>query len=255
MKTFAWFVAASALAVATAASDAQAQGASSVASRVNAVRDGTVQMMFAPRPGVCGDGNGSVWVQDGGWNRGQLCIVGPVRVNLSRANGQTVTIRKCVACKPRVLASPDVDLGEVNATEAAKYLLDIARQSGTRNSDEAVSAAAFADADNLDADFVRLIRDEDAMLEARRQALFWLGQGDGPTKSLIDLYGGLQPQSLREHFTFVLSQRRDDESVNKLIDIARNDRDSKVRKQAMFWLGQSKDPRAVKFFRDVLSPR
>jgi hypothetical protein len=211
MRTFAWFAAASTLAVATAASDARGQ---SVASRVNAVRDGTVQMMFAPRPGVCGDGHGSVWVQDRGWSRGQLCIVGPVRVNLSRSNGQTVTIRKCVACKPRVLAAPDVDLGEVNATEAAKYLLDIARQSGTRNSDEAVSAAAFADADNLDADFVRLIRDEDAMLEARRQALFWLGQGDGSTKALIDLYGELKPQSLRELFTFVLSQRRDDESVN-----------------------------------------
>jgi len=25
-----------------------------------------------------------------------------------------------------------------------------------------------------------------------------------------------------------------------------------VRKQAMFWLGQSNDPRAVKFFEDVL---
>jgi hypothetical protein len=28
-----------------------------------------------------------------------------------------------------------------------------------------------------------------------------------------------------------------------------------VRKEAMFWLGQSKDPRATKFFEDLLAAR
>ena len=32
------------------------------------------------------------------------------------------------------------------------------------------------------------------------------------------------------------------------------DRDSQIRKQAMFWLGQSKDPKATKFLRDLLIP-
>ena len=40
-----------------------------------------------------------------------------------------------------------------------------------------------------------------------------------------------------------------------LIDIARSNRNPAVRKQAMFWLGQSNDPRAVKFFEDVLLKR
>jgi hypothetical protein len=40
--------------------------------------------------------------------------------------------------------------------------------------------------------------------------------------------------------------------VPKLIDIARNHRNPEVRKQAMFWLGQSKDARATKFFEDIL---
>ncbi len=44
-----------------------------------------------------------------------------------------------------------------------------------------------------------------------------------------------------------------DEGVPKLIEIARTNRNPVVRKQAMFWLGQSKDPRAVKFFEDVLT--
>ena len=37
----------------------------------------------------------------------------------------------------------------------------------------------------------------------------------------------------------------------KLMDVARN-RNQEVRKEAMFWLGQSHDPRAVKFFEDIL---
>jgi hypothetical protein len=36
------------------------------------------------------------------------------------------------------------------------------------------------------------------------------------------------------------------------MDVARNNRNPEVRKQAMFWLGQSKDPRAVQFFEDIL---
>jgi HEAT repeat protein len=53
---------------------------------------------------------------------------------------------------------------------------------------------------------------------------------------------------------FALSQLPRDEGVPKLIDVARNNRNREVRRQAMFWLGQSNDPRALKFFEEVLQP-
>ena len=37
-----------------------------------------------------------------------------------------------------------------------------------------------------------------------------------------------------------------------LINVARTNANPAVRKQAMFWLGQSKDPRALEFFDSVL---
>jgi len=37
--------------------------------------------------------------------------------------------------------------------------------------------------------------------------------------------------------------------VPKLIEIAQNNRNPAVRKQAMFWLGQSNDPRALQFLK------
>jgi hypothetical protein len=117
-----------------------------------------------------------------------------------------------------------------------------------------MSGAVFANAADLSPELSRLVRDRDAGIETRKQALFWFGQGNAPTKDLVRLYDSLDARSLREHFTFVVSQRRDDEAVDKLIDIARTDRDSQIRKQAMFWLGQTKHPRAIKFFHDVLVP-
>ena len=40
--------------------------------------------------------------------------------------------------------------------------------------------------------------------------------------------------------------------VPKLIEVARTHRNPAVKKQAMFWLGQSRDPRALAFFEEVL---
>jgi hypothetical protein len=44
-----------------------------------------------------------------------------------------------------------------------------------------------------------------------------------------------------------------EEGVPLLIDVARKNRNPVVRKQAMFWLGQSNDPRALQFFEEVLA--
>ena len=51
---------------------------------------------------------------------------------------------------------------------------------------------------------------------------------------------------------FALSRLPKDEGVPLLIEIARNNRNREVRKQAMFWLGQSRDPRAISFFEQIL---
>ena len=57
---------------------------------------------------------------------------------------------------------------------------------------------------------------------------------------------------VKKKAVFALSQLPRDEGVPKLIDVARNNRNPAVRKQAIFWLGQSHDPRAAQFFEDIL---
>jgi HEAT repeat protein len=96
--------------------------------------------------------------------------------------------------------------------------------------------------------------DDSETEHTRQQAMFWLGQGRSPTDDLVRLYDRLSSSpSLRSHYTFVLSQRRDSQALDKLIDVAQHDPDKTVRHQALFWIGQSKDPRALAFIRDLVT--
>jgi len=198
---------------------------------------------------------GSVWTRDArrDVDSPRSCIGGPIRVAIGRDNGVTVSVRTRVGGQWSASGS-ETDIGSVPPDEAARYFLGLSRELSGRNSNEAMSAAVFADAGDISPELGRLVRDRDVGPETRKQALFWFGQGDAPTKSLVQLYDNLDARSLREHFAFVVSQRHDNEAIDKLIDLARTDRDAEVRKQAMFWLGQTKDPRAIKFFHDVLVP-
>src|SRR3954466_3937998 len=96
--------------------------------------------------------------------------------------------------------------------------------------------------------------DDNESEHTRQQAMFWLGQGRSATDDLVRLYDRLSSSaSLRSHYTFVLSQRHDGQALDKLIDVAQRDPDKSVRHQALFWLGQSKNPRALAFIRDLVT--
>jgi HEAT repeat protein len=51
---------------------------------------------------------------------------------------------------------------------------------------------------------------------------------------------------------FALSQRPQEEGVPVLIRIARTNPHGEIRKSAIFWLGQSEDPRALALFEELL---
>jgi HEAT repeat protein len=91
-------------------------------------------------------------------------------------------------------------------------------------------------------------------LEARKRALFWAGQQRaGRVDELVALDARLEGSELRRHYTFVLSQRSEDAAVDRLIAIARGDADRAVRRQAIFWLGQSRSARARAYLESVVA--
>lgn len=89
-------------------------------------------------------------------------------------------------------------------------------------------------------------------IELRKRALFWAGQGSASIGELVRLYDGITDREMREQLVFVYSQRNEREAMDKMIDIARRDSDPEIRKRAMFWIGQSKDPRATQLIQEIL---
>jgi hypothetical protein len=89
----------------------------------------------------------------------------------------------------------------------------------------------------------------------RGDALFWLAQraGDKVAATIRERIDQDPDTEVKKKAVFALSQLPKDEGVPLLIQVARTNKTPAVRRQAMFWLGQSKDPRAVDFFAEVLA--
>ena len=95
-------------------------------------------------------------------------------------------------------------------------------------------------------------KDTTGSIELRKRALFWAGQRNGALPDLIALYGSTTDRDMREQLVFVYSQSRDRAAADKLFDIAKNDPDPELRKKALFWLGQSNDPRVMQLLQDII---
>lgn len=95
----------------------------------------------------------------------------------------------------------------------------------------------------------------DKSTHVRGQALFWLAQSAQKKLASEAIANAIEndPETeVKKKAVFALSQLSNGEGVTKLIDVAKSNRNPEVRKQALFWLGQSKDPRALQFIEDVL---
>jgi HEAT repeat protein len=91
-------------------------------------------------------------------------------------------------------------------------------------------------------------------VELRKKALFWAGQMGVAIPEVSRLYDRMNDTDMREQIIFVLSQRqRDPAAIDKLFDIARNEKDAELRKKAIFWLGQSRDPRVQQFLIELIN--
>lgn len=59
---------------------------------------------------------------------------------------------------------------------------------------------------------------------------------------------------MQDQLLYVYGSRRETEATDKLLDIAKNEKNPELRRKAISWLGQRKnDPRVTKFLLDLLS--
>jgi HEAT repeat protein len=86
---------------------------------------------------------------------------------------------------------------------------------------------------------------EDRDSDVRAQALFWLAQTnvEGAGEWIVGRLDTEQDDHVREQAVFALSQLND--GTDWLLKLLRSKRDTETIRRALFWLGQSKDPRAL----------
>jgi len=239
--------------------------------RILAVREGTVRLSYEVREGICGDGesfirdrsrgednittfdDGNVRWSGKSW-RSRPCIPGPARVAITKSDGEVTRLRLYVGGEWTGSSGTITDLGMISAPVAAKALVSLANRA--YNADKAIYAAIIADSAVVWPELLALAKDSRARTPTRKQAVFWLSQaaGDEATKGLSELAEDeAEDREVRDQAVFALSQLDHNEGVPILIRIAKTNRDPKIRRKALFWLGQSDDPRALKLFEEILT--
>lgn len=136
-------------------------------------------------------------------------------------------------------------MGQQQSAEAAKVLLNtVYNDKSPKVRENAVFGLYLVEREEGDDALVRLAR-KGKDKNIRKKAVFWLGQR--AVKRTAELLGDIIEEDtdfdVQKAAVFALSQHPG--GVDKLIKIAETHRSLNVRKQAIFWLGQSDDPRAL----------
>jgi HEAT repeat protein len=167
-----------------------------------------------------------------------------VRIYARSAGGRIDRFRTLSATCPVETATPIRDLGRVAEDESARWLVDLVKQgtggASTRHHDieDDVLAALAVNRGNPARDGLAGIARNDARIETRKQAVFWLAllrgrEGADITSSIMF---NDKNADVREHAAFSLSQSEAPRAAADLIRLGNTDPDSEVRAQAWFWL-------------------
>jgi len=259
---------------------APACGAQSLADRVNGAPAGAVQFSFGARPGVCGNGRGSI--QTGGSTsygsftvgyattssndviRTEACQNGPVHVVVDRAGRDIIAIQTYVG-EPQPPAAPPAataaNLGRVGGQQAADYLLDVASRAEGRVGRDAIFPATIADSASTTDRLIVIAKSQSLSRDTRRAALTHMGNSVPagqvlPTRAADAMVAIARDetdnQSVRQQALSVLSRLEHGVGIPALVELSRQQGYSWLAKEAIAALSRSGDPRAREFLRTTV---
>jgi hypothetical protein len=170
-----------------------------------------------------------------------------VRVYAHTVSGKIDRLRVLSTTCPVETAGPINDLGRVADDDSARWLLNLAaqRDSGAnsrRGDDEdGVLSALAVNRGDVARDGLAGIARNDARIETRKQAVFWMALMRG--REGADIASSImftdRNAEVREHAAFALAQSEAPRATADLIRLGNTDRDAEVRAQAWFWLAHT----------------
>ena len=250
----------------------------SIAQRVTRAPDGIVRVQYASRAGACGNGRDmiglgqaffteSIQSYGGSWTAAQ-CKPGPVRVALSVVGGRVTQLKTYVGGSWSAGAGRITDLGTVPPSEAAAYFFGLVPQlDGSGKRERLLLPAVLADDPNAVPRLTALARDAARPRDIRRESIHWMGLlGDASVVRTLVGFVRQAPASLVRGddddegpgeegigtaAVAALSFVQNHAGIPALIDLAR-DGQAWSRRGAVFWLGQSGDPRALAVLHTII---
>jgi HEAT repeats len=246
--------------------------AQSLATRINAVREGRVSFMFAAREGVCGNGRSFISIgsdvhigsysfsSDG--RTSEPCQRGPVRVVLDRADGGVIDVNTYVGNPAGESGTIDggTSVGTVRAADAAQYLLGLAATAEGKPGRDAILPAVLADSVDVAPQLLAIARDETRPRETRRSAISWVGrQADAPAAgaraadALVRIARNESDNNqVRQQALQTLARLDHGAGIPSLMELASGGSDSWLTRESVQALAQSGDPRARGYLRSVV---
>ena len=102
---------------------------------------------------------------------------------------------------------------------------------------------------------LQIARSDEAPMELRSNAIFWLGEReDGRVVDiLVSLWNETDDLEIRNQLLFALPQSDTEQAVDHIISVAKDpEADNELRRQAVFWLGESAHPKAKQALLDII---
>ncbi len=165
--------------------------------------------------------------------------------------GKLERLRTFAASCPVKTNTPIASLDNVTAEASVAWLTSLvnaqpdAPKTERRLSSDAMASMAVHRG-NVARDALTAIARKNAIIENRKDALFWLAQVRGQEGAEIvaaSMFDDADAK-VREHAGFAISQSQSSIATPSLIRQGASDQSTKVRAQAWFWLSQTKSPEA-----------
>ncbi|MDQ6885819.1 MAG: HEAT repeat domain-containing protein [Gemmatimonadota bacterium] len=239
--------------------------AQSLGERITATGSGSAEMSFASRAGTCGDGRTIVgfgrslfiWPNtsiNGNWH-GPRCEPGPLHVVFTLDRGVVTAVRAFAGSAPAVQTGVR-QLGAVPALQASEYLLDLAVKLEGTAAGQALLAGALADSVTPWQRLIRIARDDARSRQLRGRALSLAGVtgGDAVVGELDAIArDSSQAEFLREGALATLASETGGSGVPTILRMAERGSEGRIQKKAIFWLGQTHDPRARQLLERIIT--
>jgi len=139
--------------------------------------------------------------------------------------------------------------------ESSAFLRDLYSKLREPDLKETALFALSQTRDENIADFLLSIAMDDAeSAELRTRAVFWFGQMRIESEELFGLYDRASGKEMKAQLIHLYAQRPHEQAaIEKLIAIVRNETDQELQSQAIFWLGQTRDPRAIAVLEEIIN--